>query len=157
MTDEIPPPTENPNSEAEAPKEPHKSSFSLSGGDKKKHEMDPELVSLKEAFKGALSGMKSFEDKLLNLDKKVQVMENNLLIVKKRLNLESKTLNSRVLDTDKEIDLIKKSILEVVADLKNFSRVEEVATIRKYLDLWEPLEFVTRNEINQIVDEKLNQ
>lgn len=155
MADEPQKPTENPAPTEEKPKEEHKSSFSLSGS-KKKPEVDPEVVALKDAFKGALSGMKAIEDKLFNLDKKVQVIENNLLIVKKRLNVESKALNSRVLDADKEIDLIKKNILEMVADLKNFSRVEEVSTIKKYLDLWEPLNFVTRSEVNEIIDEKLN-
>ncbi|MBW3020943.1 hypothetical protein KY334_06615 [Candidatus Woesearchaeota archaeon] len=114
----------------------------------KKDVIDPEIISLKEELKRIFVGIKSIEDKMMNLDNRVNVIENNLIATKKTLNTESKALSSRILDNLKEIDLIKKSVTEVVADLKNFARVEEVATIRKYLDLWEPLNFVTREELD---------
>ncbi|MBW2998052.1 hypothetical protein KY321_00805 [Candidatus Woesearchaeota archaeon] len=115
----------------------------------KKEVVNPEIVALKEELKRVFVGIKSIEDKLMNLDNRVNVIENNLIDTKRTLNTESKTLSSRILNNLKEVDLIKKSITEVVADLKNFARVEEVATIRKYLDLWEPLNFVTREELDE--------
>jgi len=128
--------------------------FGSTSGDKKKVTVDPEVIKLKNSIKNILGGIKSIEDKILRVDKKVQVIENNLLIIKKRLNIETKSLSSRIVDADKNIDIIKKNIVEIIGDLKNFARVEEVGTIRKYLELWEPLNFITRKELYEILNEQ---
>jgi len=122
----------------------------------KKVVVDPMVVEMKEELKKVFSSLRTLEDKIYNLDKKASILEENLLLIKNKLNSETKVLHSNVIDSDKEINLLKKSIMEIVSDMKNFARVEEVSTLRKYLEMWQPLNFITRNELNEILDERQN-
>jgi len=121
--------------------------------DKKHPAVDPLVVELKEELKKVFSSIRNLEDKMYNLDKKTSLIEENLLLVKNKLNQESKVLHTNSIENEKQINLLKKSIMEMVSDMKNFARVEEVSTLRKYLEMWKPLNFVTRNELSEILEE----
>ncbi|MBT3304010.1 hypothetical protein HN592_01735 [Candidatus Woesearchaeota archaeon] len=102
----------------------------------------------------ALRAVKVIEERLSNLDRKTELIENNILSINKRQNVELKTINSKMMELEKEIGLIKRRIVEMAADLKNFARREEVDTLRKYLDAWNPINFATHNEVEEIIKEK---
>lgn len=97
--------------------------------------------------------LKVIEERISNLDKKTELIENNILSLGRRQNAEIKTLHSKVLTVEKDIALIKRTMTEIASDLRNFARIEEVETIRKYLDAWEPLNFITRGEAEDIIKE----
>ena len=103
----------------------------------------------------AMRAIKVIDEKISNLDKKTELIENNILSINKKQNIELKTLHSKMMGMEKEINLIKRRIVEIVSDLKNFARTEEIETVKKYLELWEPLNFVTREELNELINEKL--
>lgn len=124
--------------------------------DKKKQGPDPLVAELREELKKLFSSIRTLEDKIFNLDKKASVLEENLLLIKEKLNTETKILHTNVIENEKDVLLLKKSIMDIVGDMKNFARVEEVSTLRKYLEMWQPLNFVTRNELNEIFDERQN-
>ncbi len=105
----------------------------------------------------ALRAIKILEERISNLDKKAELIENNILSVNKRQNVEIKTVHLKMLEMERDITNIKRKIVEIAADLKNFARTEDIETVKKYLDLWQPLNFVTRQEIEEIIDEKLRQ
>ena len=95
-------------------------------GKPKEPVINPDVVELKESIKIIMDSIRNLEDRITNLDNKGTVLENNLLLIKNKLNTESKSSHSKTLENEKQIDLIKKSIVEVAADMRNFARVEEV-------------------------------
>jgi hypothetical protein len=99
--------------------------------------------------------LKIVEEKLSNLDRKTEVIENNLLSTGKRQGADIKTAQSKMLELEKDIALIKRKIMEIASELKNFARTEEVETLRKYLDIWNPINFVTKEELDDILREKI--
>ena len=42
-------------------------------------------------------------------------------------------------------------MVEMASDMHNFSRKEAVDTLRKYVQYWEPLKFVTTKEVEELV------
>jgi len=104
----------------------------------------------------SLRQLKVLEERINNLDRKTEVIENNILIINKRQNVEIKTLTAKNLDLEKDISLIKKRVTEIVHDLKNAAKKEDLEVMRKYLDLWQPLNFVTHKEVDELVEEKIN-
>ncbi len=102
----------------------------------------------------AIRAVKIIEERLSNLDRKTELMENNILSINKRQNIELKTINSKLMDLEKEITLIKRRMVEMAADLKNFARREEVDTLKKYLEVWNPVNFATHQEVKEIIEEK---
>jgi len=95
--------------------------------------------------------IKVLEERLRNMDRKTEVIEDNILSVNKRQNIEIRTMMARLLDTQKELDIVKKRMVEMASDMHNFSRKEAVDTLRKYVQYWEPLKFVTTKEVEELV------
>lgn len=102
-----------------------------------------------------LRDIKILEEKILGLDKKIEVVENNLVEDHKGSKEDLNDLHKTVTELQSLADMLKKRVTEIITDMKNFARHEEVDTMKKYLDLWQPLNFVTREELNQILNERL--
>ncbi len=96
--------------------------------------------------------IKLLEDKYYNLRKKVQVDEENSLAQDKKMSNEIKVIKSDVLEVKKEMEDLKDKIRLIVKELKMTANAEDVKVLKKYLDLWEPVEFVTRNEVKKMID-----
>ena len=99
--------------------------------------------------------MRVLEDKISNLNRKIELIENNMLDVNKKQNQDLKTVLHKQIEMEKEIDLVKRRIQEMAADLKHFARKEQMDTLQKYIEYWKPLAFVTQSEVEDIIDEKL--
>lgn len=100
--------------------------------------------------------LRTLEERYSNLQSKTQLTEQNMISRDRHLTTEIKTLNSEVNEIKKEINEIKEMILSIINELKATSKKEEVKVLEKYINLWEPVNFVTRNEVKDIIKEILN-
>ncbi len=126
------------------------------GNNGKQGAPDPILIAIQEQVKTMLDTVRNIEARVTTMDKKIHIIETNLLDFKKKSNSEVKTIHTSILNNEKEISLVSKNVMKITADLNNFARVEEVGTIRKYLELWKPINFVTYNELDNVLDERNN-
>jgi len=101
--------------------------------------------------------LRLLESRFTDLSRRIQTTETNTLNVRKRFTNEVKTINSDTVDLKRVIQDMNNKMDMVINDLKNFASKDELAVIKKYIEFWEPLNFVTRNEVEKIIDEKLNQ
>ena len=102
-----------------------------------------------------LRDIKVLEERLMGLDKKIEVVENNLLADHKDTKEDVHDLHVSVTELKAEFGTVKRRIIEIAGDMKNFARSEQVDAVQKYIDLWNPIKFVTINEVEDIVDEML--
>ncbi len=100
--------------------------------------------------------IKISEESITNLRRKLLVNEQNDFTRHKTILLEHKTTLSEINDIKKEIENIKRTINEVISELKNNATKEDVELLKKYIDMWNPINFVTENTVEKIIDEKLN-
>ena len=82
---------------------------------------------------------------------KVQLIEQNMLSKNRNFYTEIKTLNLEFTDTKKEIEDIRDKMSVLLKEMEGFSRKEDVDVLRKYIDFWNPITFVTKNEIEEVV------
>jgi len=127
---------------------------------KKEKKTDPIIEKAKEVQQtkdaDMLRDIKILEEKIIGLDKKIEFVENNLIEDHQGSKDDIADLHKAVTELQSLTDVLKKHVTEIIGDMKNFARHEQVDTMKKYLDLWEPLNFVSRDELNQILDERLN-
>ena len=45
----------------------------------------------------------------------------------------------------------------IIKELKKTAGIEEVMTLRKYVDFWNPINFVTQRDLERAVETKLNE
>ena len=122
------------------------------GTDRKKQAQDSS-VDLVQQVNMANSRLRILEDRLNNLNRKIEINENNDLQTKKRINLDIKTTNSDLVELKRELEQIKEKLEVITRELPNFASRDEVMVLKKYIDLWEPLNFVTRAELEKMLKE----
>jgi len=66
-------------------------------------------------------------------------------------------LTSDINELKKEVNEIKDKVLEIIKELQSGANKSDVDVLRKYIEMWEPMNFVTHNEVQEIIDEKLAQ
>lgn len=97
------------------------------------------------------------EERLDNLRDHLEILDNNL-----RENSKSQTekINS-IWETLKEFQEQLKENTELfhrLADrIELFATKEQVKVLERYINMWNPLDGVTRKEVEEIVDEKLKE
>ena len=118
-------------------------------------QFDPK--SLSEDINNASRRLRTLEEGFTNLRRTLQVTEHNMLEKNKLFSTDIRALTSDINDIRKEIDEIKEKVIDIVGELEQTAKREEVKVLEKYINFWNPVKFVTQNEVEAIVKEILKQ
>lgn len=99
--------------------------------------------------------LKVIEESVSNLRKKILMNEQNDLSRYKKILLEEKTTLIELKELKKEFESMKIIITEVISELKNSARKTDLDVLKRYIDMWNPINFVTENTVEKLIDEKL--
>lgn len=129
--------------------------FSSSSNEKKLP--DENINHLKGDINALARRMRVIEEQTTNLRRKTQVMEQNMLRYNKKNLTDIKMINSDINDLKQMINDIDNKILLFIKELKLCAKKEDVNFLQKYVTMWEPIRFVTRNEVEKIVRDILDE
>ena len=101
--------------------------------------------------------VKILEDKYSNLRKKVQIDEQNSLSAHKKAFDEIKVIKSDVLDIKADMEDLKDKVLLIIKELRASVKAEQFEELKKYIEIWEPVNFVTRNEVKKVVEKAMEE
>ena len=121
------------------------------GSSKQGPDVSAEIAGMQASYADAERRLIVLEERYSEIRKKLQVAEQNMLSDFKRLHTEVKSSNSEVMETRHEMDDIKGKIMLIIKELQMLARSEDVDVLRKYLDMWQPVNFVTQNEVEKMV------
>lgn len=138
---------------AQKPKNPPSQGGGMFGGGKTQEL--PEKQDLNAELNSVSRKLRLLEDRYSNLHKKTTVSEQNLISYNKRQNNELKLVNQEMLELRRMIDSLDSKLLLIIKELKISAKKEEVELLKKYVNLWEPIKFVTRKEVETIVKDVL--
>ena len=91
------------------------------------------------------------EERNSNIQKKTGVIEDNMINKNKGISENIKRINSDITQLKKEFEEVKDSIKLLVRGLRSMAKKEDVDVIQKYIDLWNPTNFVTNRELDKAV------
>jgi predicted nucleic acid-binding Zn-ribbon protein len=111
---------------------------------------------VKEDVKSMGRRLKVAEERYSNLRNKFQVTEQNMIHKHKNFFTDIKTINLELTELKKEITELKDNMVSVVREMESFAKNEKVDILKKYIDLWNPIKFVTKNEVEEIVKEVID-
>ncbi len=100
--------------------------------------------------------VRMLEERYTKASNRMDMDEHALIDFKKKVNIEIRTINSDLDDIKRDIADIKEKITMIVKELKTTARKGDVNVLKKYLDLWEPLNFITRDEFEKKIKELKN-
>ena len=93
------------------------------------------------------------EERYNNLQTRVHVTEQNMLSRHKQLLSEIRALTSEISELKHSFDQLKNKLLELIKEVQLCAKKEELMVLEKYIRLWEPIRFVTHNEVEDIIKE----
>jgi len=95
--------------------------------------------------------MKLAEERYSNLAKRNQITEESLLSFEHDIKAELRTLTRQTVDLRKRMNEINQKVDSILGELNSVVRKHEFAVIDRYIDMWQPMQFLTRDEAKRII------
>lgn len=115
----------------------------------------PDLSGVRGEINSLSARLRLIEEGFTNLRRMSQITEENLISKSRHYNTELKTINSDISELRKEMQEVKDKIILIIKELQTTAKKEDVKVLEKYLNFWNPLKFVTSEEVEKIVNDIL--
>ncbi len=93
------------------------------------------------------------EERLANLRRKEGLTEQSLLDFEREARSELRALTSRLTELSRAITELKEAVGAMRSELEGVVKKPDFLVLQHYLDLWEPVRFVTRDEARLLLEE----
>lgn len=110
--------------------------------------------SLSNNVTGLGARLRVMEERYSNVRKKIQMTDQNLLDFEKDIRGEIRSLNQELMDVKRGLNEINDNILRMSSELQKCVQQSDFRVIEKYVDMWQPMNFVTKKELNRYLKEK---
>ena len=97
--------------------------------------------------------LRVLEDRYNSLRKQFQFTDQIMLKNKKEINTEIKAMDLTLSDINKEIVELKDKAAKMSSELRGCAKLSELKVIEKYIDLWKPVNFLTKDQAIKMVKE----
>ncbi|PIN81147.1 hypothetical protein COV13_02125 [Candidatus Woesearchaeota archaeon CG10_big_fil_rev_8_21_14_0_10_32_9] len=116
----------------------------------KRHE---EAKTLTRLLADVAAELRILEDRYTNLRKKNQLTDQALLETQRTFSKEKRVLNEELAEAKMKLQDLTEDVTLMKSEFKDVVKQKDFKVIEKYLDMWEPLQFVTRKEVDELIDE----
>lgn len=140
--------------EEDMPEPPKKRKGIFGGGGKEQPAMD--MSGVAEDVNNLGRRLRLVEEGAANVRNMLQITEENMIAKNKTFNSEIKALTSDVNEIRKEIHEIKEKVGLAIREIQAAAKKEDVKLLEKYINLWNPVKFVTKGELDFVVSEAVD-
>ena len=121
----------------------------------------PSFKSFKKNEEGIVltdlaSNLKILEDRVINLRRKTQFTDQNLLNAQRDFSKERRLIDEEIMDLKIMIKELNESFGLMSSELKNTAKIKDFMVLNKYIDFWEPVNFLTKDRAEELIKEYLN-
>ncbi|MFT4282794.1 MAG: hypothetical protein ACMXX6_00025 [Candidatus Woesearchaeota archaeon] len=99
------------------------------------------------------SSIKILEDRYLNLRKKTQLTDQVLIDTQRKFTKERKLLFEEITSLKLKLQDLDEQLDNMKNEVNNSVKIKDFLVLDRYLDLWEPINFLTRKEAEKIIEE----
>jgi|SRR3989344_6579013 len=85
---------------------------------------------------------------------RVLITNQNMISGYKKIHEELRELETDIKEIKTDMFEIKNSVKKIAEELRFFAKKEQVKVLEKYIDLWNPLKFVTEEELRRVLEER---
>jgi hypothetical protein len=117
----------------------------------------PEMTGLSEQLNGIAARLRVQEERFNEMRKKMLFIEQNMLANHKRALGELKSSNEEVDELRHKIAEIEDRVITVIKELRLTARKGDIDVLKRYIELWDPVKFVTAEHAEKIAREILEE
>ena len=96
--------------------------------------------------------VKGLESKMNTLMREVDILKNDLIKKNESLRKNMKTLNDDLMEMKHQQEKTVQKMDLIIKELKQTAGIEEVMAIKKYIEFWNPLHFVTQDDLAKALE-----
>ncbi|HDP73951.1 MAG TPA: hypothetical protein ENN46_03300 [Candidatus Woesearchaeota archaeon] len=101
--------------------------------------------------------LKLNEEKTNLLSRKFELMEQNFVNFQRKNDALTKSTNEELTEFRKELEEIKEVLIKIKDDMKKVAKKQETDALKKYLQLWNPVQFATREDVLMMIERRINE
>ncbi len=98
--------------------------------------------------------LRTMEERFTNINRKLDVLESNFLAQQKKMNKDFMLAESDLVEMKKELSSFNYKLNLLGKELLLCARKGDVDSIRKYLEFWQPMNFIRREEAERFIQLK---
>lgn len=95
--------------------------------------------------------LKLAEQRYANLQKRNQLTEDAFLQFERDMRSEVRALTQRSVELRRQITEINEKIDVMLGELGKVVKRHEFAVVERYLDMWQPMKFITHDEARKMI------
>ncbi len=127
------------------------------GGSKPAPGPGPEVTGLTEQMNAFAARIRVSEERFNELRKKLLFIEQNMLANHKKALGDLKLANGEIDELRHKIVDIEDRIITVIKELRLTARKNDIDVLRRYIELWDPVKFVTAEHAEKIMRDVLDE
>jgi len=123
------------------------------GGGKGKKAEGPSIAFISDELTNMSTRLRVMEERSSNVKKKQTLVEQNMLSHSKKYAEEIGVLKEEIDEMKRTMKEVENKIILIIKEIRMTAKKEDVDSLKKYVELWEPVKFVTQNQVESIVRE----
>lgn len=115
-----------------------------------------QVIQTQDPGRGMLdlsSRLRMLEERYQQLREDVEMVNENMVDGYKDLVKETKDLNLMLKELKAQIAEVNKAINSIVKEAENFARKDSLRVLEKYINIWNPLNFTTEEDVKKIIEQ----
>ncbi|MEM2768328.1 MAG: hypothetical protein QXL50_00150 [Candidatus Pacearchaeota archaeon] len=117
--------------------------------------MPKENIDYEAFFTQLLQRINEIEEKS-NINKnKIDLLSNSLAKKTKKINEEIELIRNDLDNIKQEIEKLKQRVEYIISEFPNLARKEDLISIEKFINLWQPLKFATLEDVEKMIEKKM--
>ena len=118
-------------------------------------ELGAQVADLAAELNNINRRLRILEERYSNLRRKTQVTDQNMLNANKKIMVEIQTAHSEADEFKRNISDMKEKLKIMIRELKECAKHQDVLVLQKYINLWEPINFITREAANKMIRDEV--
>lgn len=120
------------------------------GGPKPAPGLSPEVSGMIEQMNALAARLRISEERFSELRKRLHFIEQNMMTNHKQALHEIKTSGSEIDELRHKLEDVADRVITIIKELRLTARKNDIDVIKRYIELWDPVKFVTAEYAEKI-------
>lgn len=121
----------------------------------KKQPVDPEMFEkVAKGVNSMAANLRILEERYSLMRNKGQLSEQNMIALEKSVNKDFKMLSDELTELKHSINDLTDKLRLISEEIKNLVDKDDFRVLDRYLDMWQPMSFVTHDELKRMLEDK---
>ena len=112
-----------------------------------------DMTGVTKDVENAVSRVRVLEERFQNIRTELKLVEENAIRKNRNLGEETKTIHHSINDLRHDTNELKDRIMMLIKEIQGMAKREDVQVLKRYVEMWEPLNFVTHTELQEALGE----